>query len=233
MRLNKFLSHSGVCSRRDADKLIQSGRIQVNGIVQTGPYVLTKDDKVMLDNKEVNLVAHKMIWSFYKPAGLITTHKDEHHRPTVFNHPKIRQLREKYGYIISVGRLDFNSEGLLLLTNSPDFAHEYEKPASNIKRAYRVRIYGSMTAEAMEQCRKGMCIEGVVYKPMEIEHDHHTANNKNSWLYVSLHEGKNREIRRIFNYFGIAVNRLIRVAYGQYKLDNMKPEDIRLENAEQ
>ncbi|MDP2193778.1 MAG: pseudouridine synthase, partial [Alphaproteobacteria bacterium] len=228
MRLNKFLSHSGACSRRDADKLIQSGRVKVNGVVHIEPYILKTGDTVMLDNKEVRLIEDTKIWSFYKPTGLITTHKDEHHRPTVFNHPKIRQLREKYGHIISVGRLDFNSEGLLLLTNSRDFAHAYEKPSSEIKRAYRVRIYGTMTAESMEQCRQGMCIEGVIYKPIDIELDHHTANNRNTWLYVCLSEGKNREIRRIFSHFGLAVNRLIRVAYGKYNLDDMKPEDLRL-----
>lgn len=227
MRLNKFISHHGICSRRDADKLIESGRVKVNNIVQNKPYIVLDSDIIMVDGNMIQRGATLKIWAFYKPTGIITSHKDEGNRPTVFDHPEVQKLRDQHGYIISVGRLDYNSEGLLLLTNSPDFAHEYEKPSSNLHRTYRVRVFGDIDYQALDVLKNGITIDHIDYKPIHIEYDIKKNNGQNTWMLVTLTEGKNREIRRIFNHFNLQVNRLIRVAYGPYSLGDLKAGEIK------
>jgi 23S rRNA pseudouridine2605 synthase len=227
MRLNKFISHHGICSRRDADKLIESGRVKVNNKVQNKPYIVLDGDVIMVDDKVIQQEAALKIWAFYKPTGIITSHKDEHNRPTVFDHPAVKKLRAQYGHIISVGRLDCNSEGLLLLTNSPNFTHEYEKPSSNLKRTYRVRVFGDINYQALEALKNGITIDDIHYKPIEIEYDVKKNNGQNTWMLITLTEGKNREIRRVLNHFDLQVNRLIRVAYGPYSLGDLKAGEIK------
>lgn len=227
MRLNKFISHHGICSRRDADKLIECGRVKINNKVQNTPYIVQDSDIIMVDDKVIQRETELKIWAFYKPTGIITSHKDEHDRGTVFDQPAVKKIRHQNGYIISVGRLDYNSEGLLLLTNSPDCAHEYEKPSSNLKRTYRVRVFGDINYKALDELKNGITIEGIHYKPIHIEYDVKKNNSKNTWMLVTLTEGKNREIRRVLNHFDLQVNRLIRVAFGPYSLGDMKPGELK------
>lgn len=221
MRLNKFLSHSGVCSRRDADVYIQSGRVKVNGTVMTTPYIVQDDDKIMVDDRPLNLKTKTRVWIYYKPQGLVTTHKDPQNRPTVFNEPNIKKL----GRVVSVGRLDLNSEGLLILTDSPEFSHYLEKPSNNYERCYRVRVFGDVDVAAMDDLKNGVTIDGINYKSLHVELDS-TGDGRNHWLFVKLQEGKNREIRKVMHHLGLHVNRLIRVSYGPYEIDTMKPGDI-------
>ncbi|HCU06707.1 MAG TPA: pseudouridine synthase [Holosporales bacterium] len=227
MRLNKFISHHGICSRRDADKLIESGRVKVNNKVQNTPYIVLDSDIIMVDDKAIQRETELKIWAFYKPTGIITSHKDENNRPTVFDQPAVQKLRDQHGYIISVGRLDYNSEGLLLLTNSPDFAHEYEKPSSHLKRTYRVRVFGDINYKALDALKNGITIEDIHYKPIHVEYDVKKNNGQNTWMLITLTEGKNREIRRVLNHFDLQVNRLIRVAYGPYSLGDLKVGEIK------
>ena len=227
MRLNKFISHHGICLRRDADKLIEGGRVKINNEVQNTPYIVQDRDVVMVDDKVIQRETELKIWAFYKPTGVITSHKDERDRDTVFDQPAVKKIRNQNGYIISVGRLDYNSEGLLLLTNSPDFAHKYEKPSSNLKRTYRVRVFGDINYKALDELKNGITIEGIHYKPIHIEYDAKKTNGQNTWMLVTLTEGKNREIRRVLSHFDLQVNRLIRVAFGPYSLGDLKPGELK------
>ena len=230
IRLNKALSMLGICSRRDADRLIKSGKVWVNNckITELGAKIY-QNDKIKIANKEymVNNQRHTKVWLYYKPVGLVTTHKDELGRRTVFDaiRPRIKDR------VISVGRLDINSEGLLLLTNDSKFARYAEAPQSGWKRRYKVRVFGDIKEEILAQVRKGISIDGIYYAPMEITILRETTG-KNHWLECVLTEGKNREIRKIFEYFGLAVNRLIRTQYGDYSLNDMKPGEVIIANPE-
>jgi 23S rRNA pseudouridine2605 synthase len=221
MRLNKFLSHSGICSRRDADKYITDGRVKINGEVMLTPYILQEGDTVHVDDRPVVLKSNEKLWLFYKPQGLVTTHKDPQERPTVFDEPKIKKL----GRVVSVGRLDLNSEGLLLLTNSPTLSHALERPSINCKRCYKVRVYGDVSDEKFLPLKKGVTIDGVNYKPITVVIDRF-GDNRNHWLFVTLTEGKNREIRKVMNYLELHVSRLVRVSYGPYTLGSMEAGDL-------
>lgn len=224
IRLNKALSMLGICSRRDADELIKSGKIFVNNrqITELGSKIYL-NDKIKVDDKEyiVNGKKQTKVWLYYKPVGLVTTHKDELGRHTIFEalRPKIKER------VISVGRLDINSEGLLLLTNDGEFARYAESPQTCWKRRYKVRVFGDVTKDILAQIKQGVSIKGVHYAPMEIAILRETVG-KNHWLECILTEGKNREIRKIFEYFGLAVNRLIRTQYGDYSLNDMKTGDV-------
>jgi len=228
IRLNKALSMLGICSRRDADKLIKSGQVFVNNrqVTELGIKIL-QNDKIKISDKEY-VLKHKTqtkVWLYYKPVGLVTTHKDERGRRTVFD--AIRQkIRER---VISVGRLDINSEGLLLLTNDNEFARHAESPQTGWKRRYKVRVFGDITEDILAQIRQGVSINGIHYAPIEITVLRETAG-KNHWLECVLTEGKNREIRKIFECFGLAVNRLIRTQYGDFSLNDMRPGDVVMAN---
>lgn len=227
MRLNKFLSHHGVCSRREADTYIEMGRVRVNNTVITTPYIVQENDLVFVDGKKIEKKPTPKIWSFYKPSGLVTTHHDPQNRPTVFEHATLQKL----GHIISVGRLDLNSEGLLLLTNSPSFAHYAESPKTGWKRTYRVRVFGDIDYKKLDQLQKGTIIDGIQYQPIHVEYDVKTT--KNQWIIMTLIEGKNREIRKIMNHFGLQVNRLIRTNYGPFSLKTLQPGMLQEENYSQ
>lgn len=227
MRLNKFLSHHGICSRRDADILIKEGRIRVNQNIMQTPYIVQQDDKVYVDGVLISEKPTPKVWIYHKPKGLVTSHKDEQGRPTVFNQENVKRL----GRVISVGRLDLNSEGLLLLTNNPDFAHEAEHPKNEWKRIYKVRVFGNVNYPELDNLKNGITIDGVHYNSVDIEYDK-PSNSLNQWLLVTLVEGKNREIRKIFNHLGLQVNRLIRLSYGPYQLGNLKLGDLKLADKE-
>ncbi len=224
IRLNKALSMLGVCSRRDADKFIKSGEVFVNNcqVNELGAKV-SLNDKIRVCDREYIFDDKKQtkVWLYYKPVGLVTTHKDEKGRRTVFD-----DVRTKLnGRVVSVGRLDINSEGLLLLTNDSEFARYAESPKTGWKRHYKVRVFGDITEDILTQIRRGVVVDGIKYAPMEVSVLRET-DGKNHWVECVLTEGKNREIRKIFEHFGLSVNRLIRIKYGEYELNDMKTGEI-------
>lgn len=221
-RLNKFLAECGVASRRGAEELIGQGRVYINGAVATTPAIqITDNDNVTLDGRVLKRRETTRLWLYNKPVGLVCTHHDPEGRPTVFD-----ALPKKIGRVISVGRLDVASEGLLLLTNSGDLARTLELPSTGLKRTYRVRLFGIPNDETLSLIRAGITIDGVVYRSAEVSIEHGKMA-RNCWVLMSISEGKNREIRRIFEHFGHPVSRLIRVSYGPFNLGSLKPGEIK------
>ena len=220
-RIAKRIASAGVCSRREAERLIKEGRISVNGNVLTTPAFLVGDqDIIKVDGKEISSKPMTRVWLYHKPVGLVTTVRDPQGRPTVFG-----SLPANMPRVISVGRLDLNSEGLLLLTNDGEWARKMELPSSHLKRTYRVRVHGKVPEDLVEQLAKGRTIAGVHYAPCEVKIDKGT--NSNSWLIMTLEEGKNREIRRLMASFGIQVARLIRISYGPYTLGDLAKGQVK------
>ena len=218
-RLAKLISNAGVCSRRDAEKLILDGQVKVDGVIVTSPATnVDIDNQIEVSGSLITSSQKSRLWIYYKPVGLITTHKDPLSRKTVFE--QLTGLPR----VISIGRLDLNSEGLLLLTNNGDLARQFELPSSKLKRVYHVRAYGNPDP-LLKSNYKNLEIDGIFYNPQSIKLLR--KNSTNSWLEVILFEGKNREIRRIFEHFGLKVNKLIRTEYGDFKLDNLKPNEYR------
>lgn len=214
-RIAKWLAHAGVASRRDAEKLLAAGMVRVNGQVVKEPVSFIKaGDTVVVDGREVALVRQTRLWRFHKPAGLVTTHWDPDGRPTVFE-----KLPTFMPRVISVGRLDLSSEGLLLLTNDGELARQLELPSNGWIRRYRVRIFGVPSPKELDALSSGIRVAGVDYGGIEAVLD--STRGDNSWLTVSLREGRNREIRRIMNHLGWQVSRLIRVAYGPFQLGKL------------
>jgi len=228
IRLNKYISLCGVCSRRDADRYIDQGRVCVNGTVAKQPAPLVDGSEIItVDGKPIQTVDDVKVWAFYKPAGLVTTHRDEQGRETVFEYLREQGLDER---VISVGRLDLNSEGLLLLTNNGEFSRFAESPQTEWKRVYRVRVFGDITNLDIDALQEGITIDGVTYREVNVEPEKDFAQKgQNSWVQVTLTEGKNREIRRIMDYFDLSVNRLIRTSYGPYELGDLQPGEWREE----
>ncbi len=215
-RIAKAIAASGLCSRRDAEKWIAEGRVKVDGKLLTTPaFLVTDKNEILIDGKKLVKSDKIRLWRYHKPAGLIVTQKDPKNRPTVF-----ASLPPALQRSLSVGRLDLNSEGLLLLTNSGDLARYMELPATGLQRFYRVRVHGAIPKTMAEQLKKGITVEGVRYAPVEMDIDKQGASN--SWLYMRLTEGKNREIRKILSHFGLQVNRLIRVGYGPFEIGSLK-----------
>ncbi|MDR2667150.1 MAG: rRNA pseudouridine synthase [Holosporales bacterium] len=226
IRLNKALSALGICSRREADRLISYRQISVNGklVVETWCKI-SPTDTISINEKKYTIGDrgfNPRVWIYYKPRGLITTRHDKEGRKTVFEDVDV-----KIGMrVISVGRLDFNSEGLLLMTNDGAFAQYAMLPKTAWERRYKVRVFGEVTEEMRSMLKKGMCIEGVKYAPLIVT-TINRGNGKNCWLNCILKEGKNREIRKLFGYFGISVNKLIRYQYGPYSLGNLMPGEVK------
>jgi 23S rRNA pseudouridine2605 synthase len=224
-RIAKFLSAAGVCSRRDAERLIIEGRVVVNGVVLSTPATLVShDDTIHVDGKAVKSKSHQpaRLWLYHKPAGLVTTHRDERGRSTVFD-----QLPAHLPRVVSVGRLDLDSEGLLLLTTSGALARAMELPKNAQTRTYRVRIRGTPMETHLAQLERGVKVEGVQYQPIDVMLDSQKTEGRNRWLTLTLREGKNREIRRIFEQFDLPVSRLIRVGYGAFELGKLKPGEVK------
>ena len=214
-RIAKVMARAGLCSRRDAERWIAEGRVAVNGRVLDSPAVLvTAADDVRVDGKPLAGPERSRLWRYHKPAGLVTTHRDEKGRPTVFD-----SLPKDLPRVISVGRLDLNSEGLLLLTNDGELARRLELPATGWIRRYRVRVHGKPDLAALAGLSKGVTIAGVSYGPIEARLD--KTQGSNAWVTVALREGKNREVRRVFEHFGLPVTRLIRLAYGPFQLGSL------------
>lgn len=215
-RIAKRLARAGICSRRDAEKLITSGKVSVNGKVLDSPACLVGDgDRIVVNGQLVPEAEKARVWRYHKPAGLVTTHRDPQGRATVFE-----KLPATMPRVISVGRLDLNSEGLLLLTNDGELARSLELPAAGWIRRYRVRVHGTIEPETLVPLEKGLVIEGVKYGPIKAILDR--QQGANAWLTISLKEGKNREIRRVMEHLGWPVSRLIRVAYGPFQLGSLE-----------
>ncbi len=214
-RIAKVIARAGICSRRDAEKLIGEGRVKLNGELVTSPALnVTENDLVSVDDKPLAQPEAARMWRYHKPSGLVTTHKDEKGRPTVF-----AGLPKSMGRVVSVGRLDFNSEGLLLLTNDGDIARRMEMPAAGWTRVYRVRLFGKVTQAELDRLAEGTVIDGVKYGP--IIADLERAKGVYAWARVSLKEGKNREVKRVMESLGLKVARLIRTSYGPFQLGHL------------
>ena len=219
-RIAKVLSRAGVASRRAAEAMIAEGRICVNGKVIDSPALnVTANDRITVDGAPVGEPEPPRIWLYHKPSGLVTTERDEKDRQTVFD-----ALPEGMPRVMSVGRLDLNSEGLLLLTNDGAVKRRLELPATGWLRRYRVRIKGTASEAKLDLLRQGITVEGVRYQPMTVQFDRQVGAN--AWLTISLREGKNREIRRAMAAIGATVNRLIRVSYGPFQLGDLKAGEV-------
>jgi 23S rRNA pseudouridine2605 synthase len=211
-RIAKWLARAGVASRRDSEKLIAAGRVRLNNTVVTAPATFVgSGDLVQIDGALVEPPQRTRLWRYHKPAGLVTTHRDPEGRPTVFE-----KLPPALPRVVSVGRLDLTSEGLLLLTNDGALSRQLELPATGWIRRYRVRVFGAPDEKALAALGRGLTIDGVRYGPIEAGLD--ARKGDNAWLSVSLREGRNREIRRVMAHLGLTVTRLIRIAYGPFQL---------------
>lgn len=219
VRIAKYIAHAGFCSRRDAEALITEGRVKVNGEVISTPATLITDHSVKIDDKLINAQQDIRLWALHKPAGIITSNKDDQNRKTIFDILPPRMPRT-----ISIGRLDFNTEGLLLLTTNGDFARHLELPQNKFTRTYRARVFGKVDMVRLKKLITGIKIDGVKYGSIQVELD--SQKDSNSWLTITLSEGKNREIRKVMEYFGLKVNRLIRTSYGPFKLEKLKAGEI-------
>ncbi|WP_417257839.1 pseudouridine synthase [Celeribacter sp.] len=219
-RIAKVLARAGIASRRDAEVMIEEGRVTVNGrtVVSPALNVLPKD-RITVDGKEVGDAEPPRMWLYHKPTGLVTTEKDEKGRDTVF-----ANLPKNLPRVMSVGRLDITSEGLLLLTNDGELKRLLELPDTGWMRKYRVRVKGNATEATLEPLRKGITIDGENFQPMEVVFDR--QQGANAWLTVGIREGKNREIRRAMEHVGLTVNRLIRISYGPFRLGFIKPGEV-------
>ncbi|WP_195818458.1 pseudouridine synthase [Roseobacter sp. MH60115] len=223
-RIAKILSRAGVASRREAERMIEAGRISVNGAQITSPALnVTDADEITVDGKPLTAPEPPRLWLFHKPTGLVSTDHDEKGRETIYS-----ALPEDMPRVMSVGRLDLNSEGLLLLTNDGGIKRRLELPSTGWLRRYRVRVNGRPTDAVLEPLRKGVTVDGEAFQPMTVTLDR--QQGANAWLTIGLREGRNREIRRALADVGLSVNRLIRVSYGPFQLGELKPgavEEVR------
>lgn len=223
-RIAKVLARAGLASRRGAEAMIAAGRVQVNGKRIDSPALnVSETDRITVDGIALAEPEPPRLWLFHKPVGLVTTDRDEKDRTTIYD-----TLPDDMPRVMSVGRLDINSEGLLLLTNDGGIKRKLELPSTGWMRRYRVRINGRPTDAAFDPLRQGITIEGERFQPMQVTLDR--QQGANAWLTVGLREGKNREIRRAMESIGLAVNRLIRVSYGPFQLGDLKPgavEEVR------
>ena len=219
-RIAKILSRRGICSRREAEKLILQGKVRVNGTLISSPALnLQETDLITVNGKTVGQEQQTRLWRYHKPLDLVTSTKDEKGRITVFE-----ALPDDMPKVMSIGRLDINSEGLLLLTNDGQLKRNLELPSTGGVRKYRVRVRGRPTEEAVNPLKSGIKVGREHFKPMDINID--KQQGANAWLSIGIREGKNREIRRALEYVGFSVNRLIRIGYGPFRLLDLKPGEV-------
>lgn len=220
-RIAKYLSRSGVCSRREAERLIAQHRVTVNGeTVETPAFNIEGTENIRLDGEKIAVPEITRLWLYHKPVGLVTSHKDTQGRPTVFDN-----LPDGLPRVISVGRLDLNSEGLLLLTNNGDLSRALELPQNGWSRRYRVRVHGFLNKDKLAELEKGAVVDGVHYGSVKVTID--SEQGSNAWLTITLNEGKNREIRKLMKSVGLEVARLLRLSYGPFQLGSLKKGEVR------
>jgi 23S rRNA pseudouridine2605 synthase len=214
-RIAKVIARAGLASRRAAETWIAAGRVSVNGAVIASPALnVSPSDRIVVDGQPLPNAERTRLFLYHKPRGLVTTHADPEGRATIF-----RALPKHLPRLISVGRLDINTEGLLLLTNDGGLARVLELPATGWLRRYRVRALGRVTQEALDRLRGGVTLDGIRYGPIEASLDR--EQGRNIWLTFSIREGKNREVRKVLESLGLKVNRLIRVSYGLFELGEL------------
>ena len=217
MRIAKSMARAGLCSRRDAERWIAEGRVVLNGKTLTTPAVTVGPaDRIEVDGQPMRKPEAARMWRYHKPRGRVTTHRDPEGRPTVFE-----AMPEDMPRVISIGRLDFNTEGLLLLTTNGALARHLELPATGWLRRYRVRAHGRVTPQDLAALRDGVEVDGVHYGPIEAAMDR--QQGANVWLTVGLREGKNREVRKILSTLNLEVTRLIRLSFGPFALGDLEP----------
>lgn len=223
-RIAKRIARSGLCSRRDAERMIAEGRVSLNDRrLDTPAITVTGADRILVDGALLPEAEPTRLWRYHKPKGLVTSHRDQRGRPTVFD-----RLPPETPRVVAVGRLDVNTEGLLLLTNDGGLARVLELPSTGWLRRYRVRAHGRITQEDLDSLKEGATVDGVAYGAIEARLER--EQGANVWLDVALREGKNREVKKVLDSLGLSVNRLIRVSYGPFMLRDLAPgavEEIR------
>lgn len=220
-RIAKVLARAGVASRRDVEKMIAAGRVTLDGrVVATPATFISSTEGIEVDGKPVPGAEQTRLWIYHKPKGLVTTHRDNEARATVFEN-----LPGNLPRVISVGRLDINTEGLLLLTNDGGLARFLEHPSSGIRRKYRVRVHGVVKQEDLTALQAGVTVAGIQYGPIRAEVE--KLQGSNAWITLFLKEGKNREVKNVLGHLGLRVTRLIRTHFGPFALGDMKSGAIR------
>ena len=219
-RIAKVIARAGLASRREAERMIEAGRVSVNGkVIDRAALNVTAKDAITVDGRALDAPEPPRLWLYHKPSGLVTTTRDEQGRTTIFD-----ELPDDLPRVMSVGRLDLNSEGLLLLTNDGGIKRKLELPATGWVRKYRVRVKGRPADDTFAPLRKGLTVDGETFQPMAVTLDR--QQGANAWATVALREGKNREIRRAMESVGLSVNRLIRISYGPFQLGQLKPGEV-------
>ena len=219
-RIAKKLSRAGVCSRREAERWIADGRIKVNNVILSTPATnVSEKDKILVDNIPLPKPSLTKIWRFHKPKGCLVTENDPKGRKTIF-----QILPKSLPRVISVGRLDYDSEGLLLLTNDGAISRKLELPSTGWLRKYKVRVHGIVDKSALLKIKDGIKLDN--FKTGPIEASLEIQKGTNAWILIGIREGKNREVRRIMDYLGYPVNRLIRLSYGPFQLGNLKTGEV-------
>lgn len=219
-RIAKYLSRAGVASRREIERMIDDGRVYLNGQLLTTPAIKVTDaDEIVVDGKPIGARDAIRMWLYNKPTGLVSSNNDEKGRTTIFD-----KFPETMPRVMTIGRLDLNSEGLLLLTNDGELKRKLELPSTGWVRKYRVRVNGRPTDATVEPLRKGITVDGERFQGMAVAIDR--QQGANAWLTIGLREGKNREIRRAMESIGLVVNRLIRISYGPFQLKTLAPGEI-------
>ena len=219
-RIAKLLARAGVASRREIERMIDDGRIALNGeVLKTPATLLSSLDGVTVDGKAVKPPAAARLYCFYKPTGCLTAEHDPKGRPTIYD-----KMPPGLPRLIPVGRLDYMTEGLLLLTNDGELKRQLELPSTGVVRTYRARAFGTVSQEQLEELAEGVTIEGIRYAPINANLERRTG--RNGWIEMSLTEGKNREVRNVLEYLGLQVSRLIRTAYGPFNAEGLEPGDV-------
>ena len=220
-RLAKFIARSGVCSRRRAEDIIKQQRVTVNGEIVSSPaFNVEGNEKILVDGEKLPSKDITRLWLYHKPSGLVTSHRDEKNRPTVFDN-----LPTGLPRVISVGRLDLNSEGLLLLTNNGELSRKLELPSNGWVRRYKVRVHGFVDENKLKSLSQGTIVDGIKYGAISANVE--SKQGTNTWLVVTLSEGKNREVRKVLKSIGLEVSRLIRLSYGPFQLGAIKKGEVK------